>query len=198
MNDRKVLKDKLQTNTCTHRKECKVCGKEFIGFARSSLCSDACRELASREVTARKSEKLKLRTKLRSERESTCVVCDKKFITKHNTKMTCSGVCSLEHRRARDIQSYNSNKEYTFVKSAERRAKQRQAIPSWYDSKEVTYIYKLSRERGLVVDHIVPLVSDRVCGLHVQDNLRCIPQKLNAFKQNRYWPDMAKQERVYA
>ena len=102
--------------------------------------------------------------------------------------MPCFKRCTIK----KDLEKYYNNKEYTFAKNAERRAKQRRAIPPWYDSKEVTQIYKLSKERGLVVDHIVPLFSEKVCGLHVQDNLRCIPAKLNAYKQNRYWPDMAK------
>lgn len=75
---------------------------------------------------------------------------------------------------------------------AHRRATKKNATPSWFDRSEVQYIYKLAKERGLVVDHIVPLNSDLVCGLHVQDNLRCISAELNCRKGNTYWPDMPK------
>ena len=183
-------------NRCIHPRECKECGTKFVGFIRSSLCSDLCRKAATQKVTDRKCAEKRVITKERSERACDCVICGEVFTTKHNTKFTCSEECSAEHKRKHDIKSYNNNKEYTFVKNAERRAKQRQAIPSWYDVKEVSYIYKLSRERGLVVDHIVPLVSDKVCGLHTQDNLRCISRELNSYKQNRYWSDMAKEEKV--
>lgn len=44
------------------------------------------------------------------------------------------------------------------------------------------------------VDHIVPLTSDLVCGLHVQDNLQVLPQRLNQIKKNSWWPDMPTEE----
>lgn len=71
-----------------------------------------------------------------------------------------------------------------------RRADKDQATPAWFDKEEVDYIYSLASERGLQVDHIVPLKSKYVCGLHVQDNMRCIPASLNRKKSNIYWNDM--------
>jgi hypothetical protein len=40
------------------------------------------------------------------------------------------------------------------------------------------------------VDHIVPLISKLVCGLHNEFNLRVITAMENNVKGNRYWPDM--------
>lgn len=71
-----------------------------------------------------------------------------------------------------------------------REVRKMQAVPAWFDKEEVKYIYQLAKERGLEVDHMVPLKSDLVCGLHVQDNLRCISTELNRRKSNLYWPDM--------
>ena len=74
--------------------------------------------------------------------------------------------------------------------TAMRRARKSKATPSWINKPEIRYIYQLAKERGLFVDHIVPIHNELVCGLHCGDNLRCITKELNEFKGNRYWPDM--------
>jgi len=71
-----------------------------------------------------------------------------------------------------------------------RKAKLKSAIPKWFDGREVASVFLLAQQKGLVVDHLVPLNSEKVCGLHVQDNLRCITEQVNMKKGNRYWPDM--------
>lgn len=81
-----------------------------------------------------------------------------------------------------------------------RRAREKQAIPLWaadeWDSFVVAELYHLSNLRfqytGVKyhVDHIVPLQSDSVCGLHCAANLQLLPAKENISKGNRYWPDM--------
>lgn len=40
------------------------------------------------------------------------------------------------------------------------------------------------------VDHIVPIKSDIVCGLHCIDNFQLMTREDNARKGNRFWPDM--------
>lgn len=78
---------------------------------------------------------------------------------------------------------------------ARRRAAEVQAVPMWADFDKIAQIYALAqqmRELGceVHVDHIVPLQSDTVCGLHVHDNLRVMLAFDNASKSNRHWPDM--------
>jgi len=75
---------------------------------------------------------------------------------------------------------------------ANRRVKLSKATAGWANREEMAYIHQLAFERGLVVDHIVPINSTLVCGLNVQDNLRCITNELNIRKSNKYWPDMPK------
>jgi hypothetical protein len=71
-------------------------------------------------------------------------------------------------------------------------AKLRMAMPAWVDRRAIRAVYKeaarLTTETGIQysVDHIVPLSSDRVCGLHVPWNLRVMPLADNARKQNRF------------
>lgn len=43
---------------------------------------------------------------------------------------------------------------------------------------------------GMDVDHIVPLISKNVCGLHTEDNLQLLLPTENRKKKNSWWPDM--------
>ena len=72
------------------------------------------------------------------------------------------------------------------------------ATPTWANAFEISAIYnrarKVSVETGIVheVDHVVPLRSRYVCGLHCESNLQIIPKVENRAKRNLYWPDMPK------
>lgn len=82
------------------------------------------------------------------------------------------------------------------ARAMERFALQRQASPTWADQKEILAIYEEASRRKLEtgqcwhVDHIVPLKSKFVCGLHVQGNLEILTAAENIAKSNRHWPDM--------
>jgi hypothetical protein len=71
-----------------------------------------------------------------------------------------------------------------------------QAIPKWADLKAIAEIYKDCQFVSYVtgdqyhVDHIVPLRSPLVCGLHCEANLRVLPGLENSLKSNLHWPDM--------
>ena len=82
--------------------------------------------------------------------------------------------------------------------TARRRAIKKKAIPKWANRENIERIYeecaKVTKEAGIIhhVDHIVPLQSKWVCGLHCEDNLRVITGSDNTHKLNSHWPDMAK------
>jgi hypothetical protein len=97
--------------------------------------------------------------------------------------------------RKRALSKWNSeNAEYKRAKVAERRLKT--VTPSWADKKAIMGVYReaanLSAKTGIAyhVDHIVPINSPIVCGLHVEANLRAIPAIENMSKGNLFWPDM--------
>lgn len=71
-----------------------------------------------------------------------------------------------------------------------READKIKAMPVWADRDRILEIYCQARASGLSVDHIVPLRSPIVCGLHVEHNLDLIPAYDNAVKRNCFWPDM--------
>ena len=79
---------------------------------------------------------------------------------------------------------------------ATRMAKKKMATPSWFDKEAVRDLHaeavRLESLTGISfhVDHIVPIKSDLVCGLHWHGNMQLLPASANQSKSNRYWPDM--------
>lgn len=78
---------------------------------------------------------------------------------------------------------------------AKRRAQRVGAMPKWADEKAMEEFYKKALWRSWStgvphhVDHIVPLKSALVCGLHVPANLRVVTEHENTSKRNRFKPD---------
>lgn len=85
------------------------------------------------------------------------------------------------------------NPEYYNALTSVRKRRHREATPKWITPEQKlamrkTYLAamaltKLSNER-YVVDHIYPLISNVVCGLHVPWNLRVMTQMENLRKSN--------------
>ena len=77
-----------------------------------------------------------------------------------------------------------------------RHAQKLKACPRWANKFFMEEAYHLAALRTQAtgfswnVDHIVPLRSKVVCGLHCEQNMQVIPKAENATKGNRYWPDM--------
>lgn len=88
------------------------------------------------------------------------------------------------------------------AKGARHRTRKIQAMPAWANEFFIEEAYALAKLRTELtgirweVDHIVPLNSKKVCGLHVGFNLQVIPKKQNQHKSNRHWPDMPVYPRV--
>jgi hypothetical protein len=86
------------------------------------------------------------------------------------------------------------NKEAKRIYSALYRAAKKQAVPRWVNMKAIAEIYKqaveLTKATGIPheVDHIYPLKSKYMCGLHVETNLQILTKAENAAKNNRSWP----------
>ena len=82
------------------------------------------------------------------------------------------------------------NKGKVAALSMERYVRKLQATPPWANRGVIQAIYEDAAGKGWHVDHIVPLKSKLVCGLHCEANLRPPPPAENISKGNRWWPDM--------
>jgi len=74
------------------------------------------------------------------------------------------------------------------------RAKKIQATPPWLTKTDFAAMAVLYENcpKGYHVDHIVPLRSDKVCGLHVPWNLQLLPGVENMSKGNKIIPHTTK------
>lgn len=117
---------------------------------------------------------------------------------------------NIEHKRAKALEYYYADIENsrakqrerqkrnlaTFAKnSAERRAAKLTRTPTWLKEDDkwlISEAYSIASKRTKVfgfawhVDHIVPLQSKVVSGLHVPWNLQVIPARDNIAKHNRF------------
>ena len=110
-----------------------------------------------------------------------CGCLQRELITKRNTK-----------------HGYYGTPKYWAMESAKKKARRLQATPKWIDVEAVRRIYN-ECPPGHDVDHIIPLTSPKVCGLHWEGNLQYLPKSVNQSKKNRYWPDMpVEQEHCHA
>ncbi len=71
-----------------------------------------------------------------------------------------------------------------------------QTVPIWADELAMSEVYREAKRLTLLtgivhhVDHVVPLRSPLVCGLHWEKNLQVLQATSNIRKGNRWWPDM--------
>lgn len=81
--------------------------------------------------------------------------------------------------------------------TSRRRASKLSATPAWADHGAISALYELCSEMNAsggtryVVDHIVPLQSPVVCGLHIAANLRVISYAENDKKRARLIEEIA-------
>jgi hypothetical protein len=97
----------------------------------------------------------------------------------------------------RNVHKKNNPELYKALVSVRKR-RHRAATPKWVgadEKKAIRQLYleaqrltKLTGER-YVVDHVYPLISDEVCGLHTLKNLRIMTQAENLVKSNKM-PDL--------
>lgn len=96
-----------------------------------------------------------------------------------------------EQSKERAREWRKDNPDRVAANLAARRAAKKQATPIWADLTAIQAFYTnaraLTESTGVEyqVDHIVPLTSDVVCGLHCEHNLQVITAEENNSKNNK-------------
>jgi hypothetical protein len=112
-----------------------------------------------------------------------------------------------EYQKAHREQANRRNRKYGKANRPKmnaawekRRAALLRATPPWANQDKILEFYveasRLTAQTGTPhhVDHIVPLQSRFVCGLHCEANLQILPRLDNIKKSNKTWPGMWPQD----
>lgn len=101
-----------------------------------------------------------------------------------------------------------ANRDKRRATDAAYKAAKKRAQPIWANRSAIAAVYsravRIQKSTGsrMHVDHIVPLQSPIVCGLHCEANLQILPGHENESKRNFWWPDMPdeayRQPRLFA
>jgi hypothetical protein len=92
---------------------------------------------------------------------------------------------------AKSVSDYNArNPGVSVFRASIRRSAKLNAIPQWADLDAIAGMYELAAVfkrcgLNLHVDHVVPLNSDVVCGLHWEENLQLMHANENLAKSNK-------------
>lgn len=143
---------------------------------------------------------------VRTVSSGTCMLCDQEkrrenlqrpeFIAKNRARANDWYKLNTERAIAKVAQYQKDNRHKDRAWQSKRRATKYNATPTWADLRAIADVYsealRLTAETGIAhhVDHIVPLQSKFVCGLHVPANLQVLEATMNNSKGNRRWPDM--------
>ena len=117
-----------------------------------------------------------------------CVECAKIYQGPYMERYRSS---VIGRREANDtyLRWAKKNKAMHNAKGTRYRAARLRALPSWETTERdrIKFIYETARFALMHVDHIVPLRSEHVCGLHCIANLRIISGTENVRKSNKFY-----------
>ena len=142
-------------------------------------------------------------TKASDGRQSMCKSCTKEYNTKwrrenldrHNTSNKKSYSIHKKKYTTKRREWKQLNPALVLAQKAKRRSKKLNATPSWLTQehhKQIADMYWLAKDLEAIsgqqyhVDHIIPLLGDNVCGLHVPWNLQVLPADVNMSKSNKH------------
>ncbi len=112
---------------------------------------------------------------------------ERERLSRIRRKDTSPGAKAEKARKARE---YNrSNPHIMNAVQAKYKLAKKNRVPPWADLTAIREIYRQAAERGLTVDHVIPLQGELVSGLHVENNLQLLPGSVNFSKENKFSED---------
>lgn len=155
--------------------------------------NNRCPECASLYQKQHRTVQNKAHKKWRSANPEKVAVKNKRYYQAHSKEAKIKSRerywANPEKVRAQVLQRIRDNSEKDAAKTAFRRAYKLKATPKWLTREHKAAImkfYRRAKELGLVVDHIVPLRGEAVCGLHVPWNLQLLSLSENSSKGNSW------------
>lgn len=170
-----------------YRNVCKDCVKVYPSHQKENRL----------EYLGRNKDRTRATLKTYREKNKKSIV---EYVTRYNIKNPEVGkaACAKYYKKNKEERNEQSKQyrktnpgKFTAYKAA-RRAREVQATPKWLtveQLKQIQSLYiearKLQVNDGIIreVDHILPLKSDVVCGLHVPWNLQILTRAENNFKR---------------
>ena len=191
-------------------KTCKKCleVKSIDLFSRNKRYADGlwpyCRKCdceRSAKYRAANPEKVKESlAKSRVKNSSKIADSKKSYRARNSEKVKAARRLAYEKNRDSELSkssAYKKDNRHVIRSLVAKRSSSRvKATPSWFDRARVDELYLQAYELEILtgikwhVDHIVPLQSKLVCGLHWHGNMQVITGSENQSKSNRHWPDM--------
>lgn len=179
-------------------KKCAMCGEEkaTTNFNRDASRKDglqyrckSCHSLMKKKHYNNNKDAILAKNKQYRQSHGESILANKRKYRNENREK----IREFARKYAKSDRQRNPAKHAT--KAARRRLLVKQAIPTWADLSAINGLYFLSdifKRAGVIlhVDHVVPINSDIVCGLHCEANLQLLPAFENTSKGNRHWPDM--------
>ena len=167
---------------------CKACQKLYRKEHREEIAVETKRWREDRK------EELAVKTKQYHEDHKEEIAANKKRYREDNKEDIVAYIKSYREDNKENIATSGKKyrKENTAkinVKTAKRRAQKIQSVPAWFEKEAVNLLYAKAQEWAMQVDHVIPLISDTVCGLHCHANLQLLDGSLNSSKGNRYEQD---------
>ncbi len=170
--------------------------------------------LANKEAVARRDREWRAKNRDRKRAQDAAYKAAKadrlkqqshEYYAKHSTKIRTNR--SMHHATRKTDSTYRTkmlevaadwraaNPDKMATHHADRFFKFQRSTPHWADLAAIRVIYEkrdeLSERFGiqLQVDHVIPINSPTVCGLHVPANLQLLEKSLNSAKGNRFDSD---------